>query len=207
MSRSSLNILHVAASGRKDASVTRRLAADFINSVGDAGYAFELVERDLNNGVAFVDEDWINANFTPDEERTAEQSARLGYSDQLVDELKAADLIVISTPIYNFSIPAALKAWVDQITRARLTFKYTENGPVGLLENKRAVIAVASGGTKVDSEQDFAVGYLRHILGFIGIHDVSVIAADQMMMDADGAIARAGEQSSTVVDALSAAAA
>lgn len=204
MSVTPLNILHIASSGRNNGSVSRGLASDFLSALDDAGLRAGLVERDLNNGVAFVDEDWINANFTPPEERSADQSARLDYSDQLVAELKAADLIVISTPIYNFSVPAALKAWIDQIARARVTFQYTENGPVGLLENKRAVLAVASGGTEVGSDYDFAVGYLKHILGFIGITDVSVIAADRLMLDADAAMARAREQSAEVVKTIAA---
>ena len=204
MSATHLNILHIAASGRNNGSVSRSLAQDFIADLEGAGLRNKLVERDLNNGVAFVDEDWINANFTPPEDRNAEQSARLDYSDQLVGELKDADLIVISTPIYNFSVPAALKAWIDQIARARVTFQYTENGPVGLLENKRAVIAVASGGTEIGSGYDFAVGYLEHILGFVGITDVSVIAADRLMMDEDASRARAREQSEAAVQAIAA---
>ena len=96
--------------------------------------------------------------------------------------------------IYNFGVPAALKAWIDQIARAGVTFKYTENGPVGLLDGKRAIIAVASGGTEVGSEIDFATGYMRHIMGFIGIHDVEVVAADQLMLDADAANSKAAEQ-------------
>lgn len=204
MSAKPLNILHIAASGRNNGSVSRSLAKDFIADLEGAGLNSQLVERDLNNGVAFVDEDWINANFTPPEDRSAEQSARLDYSDQLVAELKDADLVVISTPIYNFSVPASLKAWIDQIARARVTFQYTENGPVGLLENKRAVIAVASGGTEIGSDYDFAVDYLKHILGFIGITDVSVIAADRLMMDEGASRARAREQSEGVLKAIAA---
>lgn len=199
MSHAPLNVLHVSASARKDASVSRQLADDFITNLDAAGLRANLIERDLNEGIAFVDEDWINANFTPPEERSADQSVRLDYSDQLVGELNAADLIVISTPIYNFSVPASLKAWIDQITRARLTFKYTETGPVGLLQNKRAVIAVTSGGTQIGSDQDFAVGYLRHILGFVGITDISIIAADKIMADSEAAMAQAKTQSAEVL--------
>ncbi len=204
MSASPLNILHVAASGRTEGSVSRELARTFLADLNAAGVRTAVVDRDLGGGVPHVDEDWINANFTPAEDRSAEQSARLGHSDRLVAELKAADVIVISTPIYNFSIPAALKAWIDLIARARVTFQYTETGPVGLLENKRAVIAVASGGTAVGSPQDFAVGYLKHLLGFIGVNDVCVIAADQLMVDPDAARARATAQTGETVRALSA---
>ena len=202
MSAAPLNILHVAASGRNAGSVSRALAREFFATLDRAGVAATIVERDLNDGVAFVDEDWINANFTPPDERTADQTARLHYSDQLVAELKAADIVLISTPIYNFGVPASLKAWIDMIARARLTFQYTENGPVGLLEGKRAVIAVASGGTAVGSEQDFATSYLKHALGFVGVKDVSIIAADQLMIDPEASKARASAETSEVVRSI-----
>jgi len=101
----------------------------------------------------------------------------------LVEELKAADTIVIGAPIYNFNIPAALKAWIDLIARARLTFKYGENGPVGLLKNKKAYIVMASGGVPIGSAMDFASGYLQHVLAFVGITDVTIIDASQFDLD------------------------
>lgn len=184
------SVLVINASGRRNGSVSRRLAQQTISALRGAGAALSIVERDLADGMPFVDEAWIGANFTPAEERTAAQSARLSFSDTLVEELKAADLIIIATPVYNFSIPAALKAWIDQIARARLTFKYTETGPVGLLDGKRAIIALASGGTEAGSAADFATGYLKYVLSFVGVTDVSVIAADRLMADADAANAR-----------------
>jgi len=114
----------------------------------------------------------------------------LAHSDELIAELEAADTIVIGVPVYNFAIPAALKAWVDQIARARRTFRYTETGPEGLLKGKKAYLVVASGGVPVGSDYDFATGYLRHVLGFVGITDVTVIEAGQQMMDGE-AVTRA----------------
>lgn len=99
--------------------------------------------------------------------------------------------MVIGVPMYNFSIPAALKAWIDQVARAGVTFSYTENGPVGLLNGKRAILALATGGTKLDSEIDFATDYMKHVLGFLGIHDVEVVSADQQMVDAEEAQSKA----------------
>ena len=99
--------------------------------------------------------------------------------------------MVIGSPIYNFGVPAALKAWIDMIARARKTFHYTDNGPEGLLTGKKAYVLMASGGTEVGSEIDFASGYLRHVLGFIGIDDVTIIAADQQMMRGDDALSQA----------------
>jgi hypothetical protein len=112
-----------------------------------------------------------------------------------VAELKAADTLVIGLPIYNFGVPAALKAWVDQVARAGVTFKYSEYGPKGLLEGKRAIVAVASGGTEAGSDIDFATGYIRHVLGFIGITDVEFVTADRLMLDADGTMAKASNRS------------
>ena len=98
---------------------------------------------------------------------------------------------MIGLPIYNFSVPAAFKAWIDLVARAGLTFSYSENGPKGLLEGKRAVLAIASGGTAVGSEIDFATDYAKHVLGFIGITDVDVVAADQLAIDADSSVKNA----------------
>ncbi len=183
-----LKILEVAASGRNDGSVSRMLSADLIGALEERHGDVELTRRDLSNGLPFVNEAWINANFTAAEERSAEQRATLAESDSLVAELKAADVLVIGVPIYNFGVPAALKAWIDMVARARLTFRYTENGPQGLLDGKKAYVVIASGGVPVDSAVDFATPYLRHVLGFIGITDVDVIAAEQLNSKAEESI-------------------
>lgn len=181
-------VLRVFASMRHEGSATRDLAEAVTAKLRKEHGSVDVIDRDLAvDAPGFVDQEWIGANFTPKEDRTEAQKARLTGSDALIEELKAADVVVIASPIYNFGVPAALKAWVDMVARARVTFKYTENGPVGLLEGKKAIIATASGGTKTDSDIDFATPYLRHVMGFIGIHDVSVYAADQMMMN-EGAL-------------------
>ena len=186
--RTPLNILEVSASGRGVDSVSRMLTGDIIGALEGRHGDVNLTRRDLNDGIAFVDEAWIAANFTAAEERTAEQRARLAESDALVAELKAADVIVIGAPIYNFGVPATLKAWVDMIARARLTFRYTEKGAEGLLQGKRAFVVVASGGVPVDSPVDFATPYLRQALRFVGITDIEIIAADQLSQHADDSI-------------------
>jgi FMN-dependent NADH-azoreductase len=183
-----LRVLEVAASGRNDGSVSRMLSADLIGALEERHGTVDLTRRDLNKGLPFVDDAWINANFTAPEERSAEQRAVLAESDALVAELKAADVLVIGSPIYNFGVPAALKAWVDMVARARLTFRYTETGPKGLLEGKKAYVVIASGGVPVDSPVDFATPYLRHALAFIGITDVEVIAAEQLNSKAEESI-------------------
>ncbi|MCK0150386.1 NAD(P)H-dependent oxidoreductase [Marivita sp. S6314] len=180
-------VLRIDASARRTGSESRKLADRIIDRLAPA----TTLTRDLATAVPAIDEAWLAANWTPDADRSDAQRDTLALSDQLVSELKAADTIVISTPIYNFGIPAALKAWVDQIARAGVTFNYTETGPKGLLDGKRAIIAIASGGTEVGSDIDFASGYLRHVLGFVGITDVQFVAADQLMVDADASHAKA----------------
>ncbi len=176
-------ILRIDSSMRRSGSTTRNLADKVIAQLTSAGDASVRI-RDLADGIDFIDESWIGANFTDPAERSDAQKEKLAGSDALVAEVRDADVLVVSAPIYNFGVPAALKAWIDQIARARETFRYTENGPVGLLEGKRAILVLASGGTEIGSEIDFATGYLRHVLGFIGIHDVEVIAAGRQMVDA-----------------------
>jgi FMN-dependent NADH-azoreductase len=169
-------ILHIDASARQTDSRSRSLSADIVRRL----HAADVTRRDLAKGIPLIDEAWVGATFTPADHRTAEQRAVLGFSDTLVDEVVAADTIVIGTPIYNFAVPAALKAWIDQVARVGRTFNYTAYGPVGLLEGKRAIVAIASGGTEVGSDIDHATGYLRHVLGFIGIDDVTFVTADTL---------------------------
>lgn len=180
-------ILHIDASARRTGSATRDLSARIVQHLG----AGRIIRRDLATPLPLLTEDWITANFTPADQRDATQRDLLALSDELVKELQQADTVVIGLPIYNFSVPAAFKAWIDLVARAGLTFSYTENGPKGLLEGKRAILAIASGGTAVGSEIDFATGYARHVLGFIGIHDVDVVAADRMALDPEAALSNA----------------
>lgn len=181
------HILRVDASARKAGSSSRALTDALIARLGPDN----IVTRDLTEPLPFVTQDWVGANFTDEAERTDSQKAELALSDKLVDELVTADTLVIGTPIYNFAVPAALKAWIDLIARARKTFHYTANGPEGLLKDKKAYVLIASGGTEVGSEIDFASGYLRHVLGFVGITDVTIIAADQQMMKGEAALDQA----------------
>ena len=169
-------ILRIDSSARAAGSVSRDLADRLSRRL--AGREGEITVRDLAAAPpAFVQEAWVGANFTDPAERSEAQIAELAASETLVEELEAADQIVIAAPIYNFSIPASLKAWIDLVARARRTFRYTEAGPEGLLKGKTAWLVVASGGTALDSEIDFATPYLRFILGFIGITDVRIIDA------------------------------
>ena len=172
-----LKILEVQASARGAGSISRELTTDLIAALEDRHGKADITLRDLAQGLPFVDEAWVGANFTPDEDRTSTHRQILSRSDDLVAELQAADVIVIGAPIYNFSVPAVLKAWIDMIARARLTFRYTETGVEGLLKGKKVYVVVPSGGVPLGSPMDFATPYLRHALGFVGITDVEFIAA------------------------------
>lgn len=194
MTNPGISVLRIDSSGRQDGSQTRQLADEFLKVLSQTSSINQIVVRDVSEGMEFVDHDWIAANFTDEANRSDAQLQRLRTSDKLVAELEEADLLVIGVPVYNFGIPAALKAWVDQVARARKTFRYTENGPEGLLKNKKAVLIAASGGTEINSSMDFAVPYLVHVLGFLGIDDVEVIKAGQLMMDAEGSLNTAMQQ-------------
>ena len=182
-----LRVLRVDASARTEGSVTRQLADRMIDGLADRVADLSVTRRDVAQGLPFVDAGWVNANLTEPDARSAAQQQALAGSDALVAEVMAADVWVISAPIYNFGVPASLKAWIDQIARARLTFRYTEQGPQGLLSGKKVYILTATGGTEVGSAIDFATPWLKFVLGFLGITDVEVIAADRGMMRGDGA--------------------
>jgi len=172
-----LNVLEISAGARSEGSISRLLTADLISALGSRHGETQIARPDPADGLPFIDEAWVAANFTPEEDRSGQHRQTLAFSDTLVAELAAADVLVIGAPIYNFSLPATLKTWIDMIARARLTFQYTENGPEGLLTNKKAYVVVPSGGVPVGSPMDFATPYLRHALSFVGITDVEFIGA------------------------------
>lgn len=186
-----MTILRIDSSANLTSSVTRDLTDKIIATLGDTN----VVTRDLaTSPLPQITQTWTEARAVAAADRSPAQREALEQSDTLIQELKDADTLVIGVPVYNFSVPASLKAWIDLIARAGETFRYTENGPVGLLEGKRAIFAVASGGTAVGSDIDYATGYMRHIMGFIGITDVTIIAADALAIDPDGTLAQAHNQ-------------
>jgi FMN-dependent NADH-azoreductase len=190
------NILHIDASGRKTSSVSRKMSDKIIQNISSD--TSTVTYRDVSQGLPFIDELMIGAYFTQKAERSEQQNQAIAISDTIVKELIEADTLVIGIPIYNFSMPAGFKAWSDLAARVGETFSYTENGPVGLLEGKKAYIAVASGGTIVASEIDFLTPWLRHFLGFIGIQDVKIVQAEALNRNGDKAI----EEAHTSIDAL-----
>ncbi|MFW2588624.1 FMN-dependent NADH-azoreductase [Sagittula sp. SSi028] len=181
-------LLRIDASARHEDSTSRALA----DAVVDRLAPDTTLTRDLSaQAIPQLDAGWLHAAFTGDDQRSDDQRARLALSETLIEELRQADTLLISTPIYNFGIPASLKAWIDMIARAGVTFRYTENGPEGLLTGKRAVLVIASGGTEVDSGIDYATPYLRHVLGFVGITDVQIVRSDLQSLDPEASKARA----------------
>lgn len=187
-------ILRLDASANADTSDSKQLGDRLIERLRETLGNIEVQQRDLNQGLSFIDSDWVDANLTARDARSAEQKARLTLSDTLIDELRRADHIVLTTPMYNFGIPATLKAWIDQIARAGVTFRYTDDGPVGLLAGKSVDIVITTGGVPLDSPADFVSGYLRQVFRFIGIDDINIIGADQMNVDAESSFNRALEQ-------------
>ena len=173
-------VLVVNSSGRFEGSITRQITRKLLEQLKHSHPELEIINRDLATGVPFIDEQWIDANFTPSEKRKQHHHNKLSLSDALVDELQQASHLIIASPIYNFSIPAVLKAWIDLIARARLTFEYTNDGPVGLLKNKKAYLIMASGGVPIGSEMDFASSYLKQVLLFLGVSDVTWIDANNL---------------------------
>lgn len=192
-------VLRIDSSAKNEESVTRQLADLFIQRLGER-QAIHVVSRDVAQGLPFVDADWVAANLTDPAARDADKQAALALSDALVREVQAADVLVIGVPIYNFGVPATLKAWIDLIARARLTFQYTEHGPQGLLTGKKAYLLVASGGTPVGGAIDFATPWLKHVLAFVGITDVEIIAAERLMIQGEAGRQQAIERIASVLE-------
>ncbi|WP_164661737.1 FMN-dependent NADH-azoreductase [Tropicibacter sp. Alg240-R139] len=177
-------VLHIDTSARRHGSATRELTDQIVKQNAPA----RIIRRDLATPLPLITEEWVNANFTPADARSAEQLELLSLSDQLVAEIKDADTIVIGLPMYNFGAPASFKVWVDLIARAGLTFEYSTEGPKGLLTGKRVIVAAATGGVPLGSPTDHLSGFLRQIMGFIGLTDVEFVAAEGMATDPETAL-------------------
>jgi len=192
--QANFNILRIDASARREHSITRKLGDEVLRRLVQEHPEADVTVRDLADPVDFIDEQWVSANLTDPAARDAQQQAALTASDRLLAELDAADAIVLTTPVYNFSVPAVLKAWIDLVCRTRLSFRYTENGPVGLLRDRPVYLVMASGGVPFGSPADFASGYLRHIFAFIGIQDVRMVPAERTNSDAQASAGSALEK-------------
>jgi FMN-dependent NADH-azoreductase len=148
-----------------------------------------------------LDEPALGALFTPAEQRTPEQAARVALDDALIAQLQAADAIVLGVPMYNFGVPVQLKTWIDAIARAGVTFRYTANGPQGLVTGKKVYVALARGGLYRDTPADSQTPYLKNVLAFLGMTDVEFIFAEGLAMGAESA-SRAFADAAAQIDEL-----
>lgn len=180
------NILHIDASGQGQPSISRKLSRALVEKISTEQST--VTYRDVSQGLPFVSETMIGAYYTPAKDRNDEQNRSIALSNKIVEELVTSDIVVLGTPMYNFSAPAGLKAWADLAARVGETFQYSENGPMGLLTDIKAYVVVATGGAPIDSEVDFLTPWLRHFLGFIGITQVEVIKAEALNRNGEDAI-------------------
>lgn len=180
------NVLIIESSARQQDSFSRELTQQFISHWKTLHPSDRLTIRDVAvNPVPHLDADLLGGWMKPEAQRNAAEQASLQRSNELTDELLAADVLVLAAPMYNFAIPSTLKAWLDHVLRAGLTFKYTETGPQGLLTGKKAYVLTARGGIYAGSTADHQEPYLRQVLAFVGIHDVTFIHAEGMNLGGD----------------------
>lgn len=200
-----MSILLVTSSPRGIASHSTRIATELAEKLLAADPSAKLVVRDLvANPLPHIDPDYSTGIYTPAEARTQRQSEVVGVSDGVLDELFAADTIILATGFINFGISSTLKSWVDHVARSGKTFAYGENGPKGLVTGKKVYIVLASGGIYSEGaavQMDHAIPYLSSVLGFIGMTDVEVIRIEGVGMGPD-AVTAALAKASAKVDAL-----
>ena len=193
-----MNILQVNSSARVDASLSTGLANTLTERLLALHPGAKVVIRDLaRNPHPALDEEALQAIFTPDETRTARQSERVALDDALIAEIQAANVVVIGVPMYNFGVSTQLKNWIDAIARAKVTFRYTEDGPEGLLKNKKVYVALTRGGVYRDTPADSQVPYLRTMFNFLGLDNLEFVYAEGLAMGPEAqrsAIASAHEQ-------------
>lgn len=176
-------LLHIKASVFGDDGQSSQLAAHYIGQWQQRTPNNEVVVRDLiGDGVPHLDGAVVGAFFTPQEQRSDEQQAIVARSDRLIQEIRDADEIVLGLPLYNFGVPSQMKAYFDHLARAGVTFKYTETGPVGLIDDKPVRIFATRGGLYKDSGMDHQVPFVKQFLGFIGLNSVEVIYAEGLSM-------------------------
>ncbi|MCH8180534.1 MAG: NAD(P)H-dependent oxidoreductase [Proteobacteria bacterium] len=183
-----MNILQINASARREGANSTRIANDVVARLQALHPEARVQVRDLAvTPHPVLDEAALGALFTPADQRSAEQAARVALDDALIAEVQAHDVIVLGVPMYNFGVPVQFKAWIDAIARAGVTFRYTAQGPEGLLKGKTVYVALARGGIYRDTPNDSQVPYLQGVLGFLGITDVRFVYAEGLNMGADAA--------------------
>lgn len=188
-------LLHISVSPRGGYSISRRLSDAAVETWKQRNPGGRVIERDLaKTNLSFVDLDWIAGAYTPPEQHNENHKKALAISDELIGEVVAADEIILSTPMYNFAVPAVLKAWIDHVVRAGKTFSYSTGKPEGLLagKNKKLLAIVTSGGNYLEGSGlaalDHEVPYLRFVFGFIGITDIRFVQAGGTAAVAQGGV-------------------
>ena len=188
-----MKIYQIDSSARKEGSTSRALAKKVLKKIKKPGD--EVIYRDLNDEMVFVTGLTESGMNIDQKDQNENHKKMFKLSDQLVKELKESDIIIISAPIYNYGPPATLKAWSDLAARVGETFRFKPNGRrEGLLKNKKAYLVITSGGTKLNSSEDFLTPWLKFILNFFGIEKIDIICADQMALDYDKSIKDAEKQ-------------
>ena len=188
-----MKIYQIDSSARKEGSTSRSLAKKLLNKIKNP--EDEIIYRDLNDEMVFVSGLTESGMNIDEKDQNENHKKMFKLSDQLVKELKESDVIIISAPIYNYGPPATLKAWSDLAARIGETFRFKPNGRrEGLLKNKRAYLVITSGGTKLNSDEDFLTPWLKFILNFFGINKIDIICADQMALDYEKSIRDAEKQ-------------
>jgi FMN-dependent NADH-azoreductase len=181
-----MSILLITSSPRGSASHSTHIATEFARKLQAADSSASLTIRDLAAApLPHIDSDYSAGIYTPPEKRSERQAEAVGVSDVAVEELFAADTIILATGLINFNISSTLKSWIDHVTRAGRTFSYGKDGPKGLVTGKKAYIVLASGGVYSEGpaiQLDHAVPYLRTALGFIGLTDIEVIRVEGVGM-------------------------
>jgi FMN-dependent NADH-azoreductase len=193
-----MNILQINSSAKYEGSQSTRLASKLVERLGLDHPNATLTVRDLNRTPhPVLDGAGLQALFTPADQRTPEHLARVALDDALIAELKAADIVVLGVPMYNFGVSAQLKNWIDAVTRVQVTFRYTANGPEGLLKGKKVYVVLTRGGLYRNTPSDTQVPYLKTILTFLGLTDVQFVYAEGLAMGPEAeqkALASAHEQ-------------
>jgi len=180
-----MNILQINSSARIENSQSTKLANSLVERIRTDHPEATLTVRDLSRTPhPSLDESALQALFTPADRRTPEHNARVALDDALIAEIQAADVVVLGVPMYNFGVPAQLNNWIDAISRAQVTFRYTANGPEGLLKGKKVYVALTRGGKYRNTPADTQVPYLRTIFAFLGMNDVQFVYAEGLAMGA-----------------------
>ena len=188
-----MKIYQIDSSARKEGSTSRALAKKLLEKIKRPDD--EIIYRDLDDEMVFVSGLTESGMKIDKKDQTEHHKKMFELSDKLVKELKLSDIIIISAPIYNYGPPATLKAWSDLAARVGETFKFRPDGRrEGLLKNKKAYLVITSGGTKLNSKEDFLTPWLKFILNFFGIEEIKTICADQMSLDYEKSIKDAEEQ-------------